>query len=126
MNQLTLRDALDITASYGPMGADINEEFQIKCLLRDEVLRLRYLHDAGLRLCRQFPQATAAPESWPVSDPSVDKVHLDDVRGCLRDLMATIELHTDCMDGRIDRAALDTYIERAEDLLGETIEEIIK
>ena len=64
--------------------------------------------------------------NWPVSDPSVDQVHLDGVKAVLRDLLATIELHTDCMDGRIDRAALDPYIERAEDLLGESIEEIIK
>lgn len=44
----------------------------------------------------------------------------------LRELLATIELHTDCMDGRIDRAALDPYIERAEELLGESLEEIVK
>ncbi len=41
MSMLTLQDALDITESYGPMGADINEDFQIKCLLRDEVKRLK-------------------------------------------------------------------------------------
>jgi hypothetical protein len=35
----------------------------------------------------------------------------------LRDLLATIELHTDCMTGQIDRAALDDYIEAAEKIL---------
>lgn len=48
------------------------------------------------------------------------------IEQALRNLLATIELHTDCMDGRIDRAALDPWIEKAEDLLGETIEEIIE
>lgn len=36
----------------------------------------------------------------------------------LRNLLATIELHTDCMDGTIDREALDDWIEEAEELLG--------
>lgn len=47
------------------------------------------------------------------------------IEEALRELLATIELHTDCMDGRIDRAALDPWIEKAEEALGETIEEII-
>lgn len=57
--------------------------------------------------------------------PTADQVLVGDIRACLRDLVATIELHTDCMDGRIDREALEPYIERAEDLLGETTIEII-
>lgn len=125
MSQLTLRDALDITASYGPMGADINEEFQIKCLLRDEVLRLQYMHNAGLRLLRQLSPPAIVPQPWPVTDPSVDQVRLDDLTACLRDLLATIELHTDIYDQTVGRIALAPYIERAEDLLGESIEEII-
>lgn len=36
----------------------------------------------------------------------------------LRNLLATIDLHTDCMDGMIDREALDDWIEEAEELLG--------
>jgi hypothetical protein len=48
------------------------------------------------------------------------------LEACLRDLIATIDLHTDCMSNRIDREALDPYIERAEDLLGQRLEEIIK
>lgn len=35
----------------------------------------------------------------------------------LRDLLATIELHTDCMDGRIDSEPLVDDIEKAEHLL---------
>ncbi len=35
----------------------------------------------------------------------------------LRDLVATIDLFTDCMDNRIDREPLDQYIERAEQIL---------
>lgn len=35
----------------------------------------------------------------------------------LRDLVAQIDLYTDCMDGRIDREQLDAYVERAETLL---------
>jgi hypothetical protein len=58
--------------------------------------------------------------------PTTDEILLSDLRHVLRDLIATIELHTDCMDGRIDRTTLDPHIERAEDLLGETLEEIIK
>jgi hypothetical protein len=58
--------------------------------------------------------------------PTTDEVLLGDLKAVLRDLIATIELHTDCMDGRIDRHALDPYIERAEDLLGESLEEIIE
>lgn len=42
----------------------------------------------------------------------------------LRDLLATIELHTDCMNNQIDRTALDPYIEKAEKILGERIEDI--
>lgn len=37
----------------------------------------------------------------------------------LRDLLATIELHTDCMDDRVDCDALQPYIEKAEALLAE-------
>lgn len=61
---------------------------------------------------------------------SADEVHAlvapssDDLRAVLRDLLATIELHTDCMDGYVDRSALDRYIERAETLLGESIFEL--
>jgi hypothetical protein len=57
--------------------------------------------------------------------PTTDEVHKGDLRRVLRDLIATIELQTDCMDNTIDRATLDPYIERAEDLLGETVEEIL-
>ncbi len=35
----------------------------------------------------------------------------------LRELVATIDLATDCMDGRVDRTMLDLYIENAEALL---------
>ena len=37
----------------------------------------------------------------------------------LRDLVATIDLHTDCMDGSMNTAPLAQYIEAAEVLLGE-------
>ena len=60
---------------------------------------------------------------------SHDLVHLTRERQleiALRDLLATIELQTDCMDGRIDREALDPWIEKAEDVLGVTIAEIIE
>lgn len=36
----------------------------------------------------------------------------------LRDLIAQIHLHTDCMDGHLDRDALDPYIDAAESLVG--------
>jgi len=75
----------------------------------------------------EFPAPpSAGPEPWPVADPSVDQVRMNDLTACLRDLLATIELQTDCMDNTIDRATLDPYIERAEDLLGESLEEIVK
>lgn len=57
---------------------------------------------------------------------NVDNTYTNDLKACLRDLIATIELHTDCMDNRIDREPLDDYIARAEDLLGQSLEEIIK
>lgn len=41
------------------------------------------------------------------------------LRSALRELVATLDLFTDCMDGRIDRAMLDLYIENAEALLGD-------
>lgn len=37
----------------------------------------------------------------------------------LRDLLTTVDLHTDCMTGLLERSALDPYIEAAERLLGE-------
>jgi len=58
--------------------------------------------------------------------PTTDEVLIGDLKACLRNLVATIDLHTDCMDNRIDREALDPYIEQAEDLLGESLEEIVK
>lgn len=66
-----------------------------------------------------------AAERNRIGRPSVDQVMRDDLRACLRDLIATIDLHTDCMNNSIAREALDPYIERAEDLLGETLAEII-
>lgn len=54
---------------------------------------------------------------------TVDETTINDLKGCLRDLIATIELHTDLCDNRIDRDALEPYIERAEEVLGETREE---
>ena len=45
-------------------------------------------------------------------------VRMSNLEGALRDLVAQIELHTDCMDGRIDRAMLDLQIEFAEVLVG--------
>ena len=36
----------------------------------------------------------------------------------LRDFVAQVELHTDCMDGRIDRAMLDEQMDAAETLVG--------
>lgn len=41
------------------------------------------------------------------------------LESALRDLGATIDLHTDCMTGLIERSALDSYIDAAETLLGE-------
>ena len=40
----------------------------------------------------------------------------------LRDLIATIDLFTDCMDNRVEREPLDKYIERAQALLNCTWE----
>lgn len=37
----------------------------------------------------------------------------------LRDLLATIELHTDCMSGLIERGVLDDYVDAAEALLAD-------
>ena len=39
----------------------------------------------------------------------------------LVNLIATIELHTDCMDGSIERAALDDWIEEAEQVIGQPV-----
>lgn len=76
--------------------------------------------------CRENLSAEiATPGAWRVGDPSVDQVHLGDVKAALRDLVATIDLYTDCMSNKIDREALDPWIERAEDLLGQTLEEIL-
>ena len=80
--------------------------------------------DQWREFCRESAAEFAAPDTWRVGDPTVDQVHLDDVKRVLRDLVATIDLHTDCMSNKIDREALDPWIERAEDLLGQTLEEI--
>lgn len=73
----------------------------------------------------EFP-APPSSDDDASDNPSVDQVYRGDLKRVLRDLLATIELHTDCMDNTIDRATLDPYIERAEDLLGERLEEIIQ
>lgn len=39
-----------------------------------------------------------------------------EILALLRDLVATIDLHTDCMTGTIDRDVLDPYIDQAERL----------
>lgn len=75
-----------------------------------------------VRYWMQFPEP---PARISVTGPNVDEVADGDVRTCLRNLIATIDLQTDCMTNTIDRAALDPHIERAEDLLGETLEEIV-
>ena len=43
---------------------------------------------------------------------------MSSLEAALRDLLAQIELHTNCMDGRIDRETLDQQIEVAEVLVG--------
>lgn len=43
----------------------------------------------------------------------------EQVKNTLRDLVATIDLHTDCMDGSMNTAPLAQYIEAAEVVLGE-------
>lgn len=48
----------------------------------------------------------------------------DNLEAGLRDLVATIDLFTDCMDNRIDRAPLEQYIARAEALVGECDDDI--
>ena len=40
------------------------------------------------------------------------------LEAALRDLVATVELHTDCMSNEIYRAALEPWLERAEAVLG--------
>jgi hypothetical protein len=74
----------------------------------------------------EFPAPPGTDGGSCMGLPTTDEVHKGDLRRILRDLVATIELHTDCMTNSIDRATLDPYIERAEDLLGETIEEIVQ
>lgn len=39
-------------------------------------------------------------------------------QAALRNLLAQIELHTDCMNGQIDRSSLDDQVEAAEQLVG--------
>ncbi len=41
LSPIDVEEALLITDSYGPQGADVNTDFQIKIALRDEVHRLR-------------------------------------------------------------------------------------
>lgn len=41
----------------------------------------------------------------------------DALSAAAHDLIETIDLHTDCMDGRIDREALDPWIEKLQALL---------
>ena len=46
------------------------------------------------------------------------KSEKENVEQALRDLVAQVELHTDCMDGRIERDALDEQMDAAERLVG--------
>lgn len=43
---------------------------------------------------------------------------IDLLRKAMRDLISQIELHTDCMDGRIERESLDAQMAAAEHLVG--------
>ncbi len=45
------------------------------------------------------------------------KRHLSALRFAAKELLATIDLHTDCMTNDIDRSSLDDYIEALEQAL---------
>lgn len=53
-----------------------------------------------------------------MTNPAVLWEEIDLLRKAMRDLISQIELHTDCMDGRIDRASLDAQMGAAERLVG--------
>lgn len=51
--------------------------------------------------------------------PLVTLLRESKLEAVLRDLVSSIELHTDCIDGRIDREPLGPYLEAADELLAE-------
>ncbi len=54
----------------------------------------------------------------PISGSAKDAVEVWNRAGqSMRDLIATIDLHTDCMTNQIDRGALDPWIEKCEKAL---------
>jgi len=54
---------------------------------------------------------------YMTSERTEMKRQLSDFRFAAKELLATIELHTDCMTNDIDRSALDDYIEALEQAL---------
>lgn len=59
------------------------------------------------------------PDAQIKQFPASTLLRATQLERALRDLLASIDLHTDCMTGLLERSALDPYIEAAESLLGE-------
>ncbi len=56
---ISLEDAMSVVESYGPLGTDVNEDFQIKIRLRDEVVRLNKLYLMAVKGRQEFRTAFA-------------------------------------------------------------------
>ena len=81
---------------------------------------LKRLHDEARRCGpnsgARFKLALTMMDAFPIL--SQQAARIANLEGALRDLVAQVELHTDCMDGRIDRVMLDEQMEAAEALVG--------
>lgn len=81
---------------------------------------LKALHDEALRGGNKsgawFQFSLNMMDAFPILTQQATRIA--SLEEALRDLVAQIELHTDCMDGRIDRVMLDEQMETAEALVG--------
>lgn len=108
--QKSLADAIKMIGRSMPVGM--------------EVLFSREPDDPGASMVIVEPNGNSTEyrflRSEPMADFAVGRLKLESqIEVVLRDLLASIELHTDCMTGEIDSAAIADQVEAAETLLGD-------
>lgn len=111
--QKSLAEAIKVVGRTMPVGM--------------EVLFSREPGDPGASMVIVEPNGNSTEyrflKSEPMADFAVGRLKLESqLEMALRDLLASIELHTDCMTGEIDSAAIADQVEAAETLLGQSWE----
>lgn len=127
---MTLSSFIDsIDKGYVPDAAS-NDAERIEWLCLDDgeqccriVSELKSIITKGSFFRVVFGLAVLLDPDNELVDPDADTIEHHPKRkaleNALRDLVATINLHTDCMTGELDSAPLAQYIEAAELVLGE-------